>query len=157
MTHFSTQLAPLCGRCSVGKLNQIKCILYKAVKLFYRLVCTWVVVLELTSQTTAQYGQCLCAKVLTELEELKEAKSVTLVIIRKMTISERILPTILVQRTVLYWSYRILPVITCIEVSTFYDTTTRKTENTWLQVSQGLCQIFAHSILTTHPSICWEQ
>ena len=67
------------------------------------------------------------------------------------------MPTVLVQRTVLHRSHRILPVIASRQVGTLHDTTTREAEDARLQVGQRLSQIFAQAILTSLPSIYREE
>ena len=59
---------------------------------------------------------------------------------------EGISPAVLVQRTVLRSTHRVLPLITGIEVGSLYDTSARETEDAWLQVSQILYEVGTETI-----------
>ena len=59
---------------------------------------------------------------------------------------EGISPAVLVQRTVLRSTHRVLPLVTGIEVGSLYDTSARETEDAWLQVSQILYEIGTETI-----------
>ena len=66
---------------------------------------------------------------------------------------EGISPAVLVQRTVLWSTHRILPLIAGIEVGSLYDTSARETEDAWLQVGQILYEVGTETI----PVILWEE
>lgn len=59
---------------------------------------------------------------------------------------EGISPAVLVQRTVLRSTHGVLPLITGIEVGSLYDTSTRETEDAWLQVGKILYEVGTETI-----------
>ncbi len=66
---------------------------------------------------------------------------------------EGISPAVLVQRTVLRSTHRVLPLITGIEVGSLYDTSARETEDAWLQVGKILYEVGTETI----PVVLWEE
>lgn len=66
---------------------------------------------------------------------------------------EGISPAVLVQRTVLRSTHRVLPLITGIEVGSLNDTSARETEDAWLQVGKILYKIGTETI----PVVFWEE
>ena len=69
-----------------------------------------------------------------ELEELEETETVTLVIIWEVTGSEGVVPTVLVQRTVLNRTYRVFPLVAGGKVGAFHDAAARETEDARLEL-----------------------
>ena len=67
---------------------------------------------------------------------------------------ECVVPAVLVQRTVLYGAYRILPLVTAIKVGSFNDTAAREAEYAGLQILQVLHEI---STKQTLPSVIGEE
>ena len=61
--------------------------------------------------------------------------------------SEGIVPTVLVERTVLYRTYSVLPVVAGRKVCTLDDTSAWEAEHTWLKLFERLCEILAHAVL----------
>ena len=68
-----------------------------------------------------------------------------------------VLPTVLVQRPVFYRTHRFLPVITGIQISTFHNATTGKTEDSRMDICQSLCQVLAKSVFMSFPRIDREK
>ena len=113
VSHIGTQFSPFRGHIPIGKFNQIKSILHIAIQIANSHMCLCIRILELARQAATQYRKRLCSYFLRKLEELKESQSVALEIIGIETMRESIFPTILIQRAVLYRTYRLLPVIAC--------------------------------------------
>ena len=67
------------------------------------------------------------------------------------------MPAVLVEGTVLDWSYGVLPVIAVGEGGSLYDTTAREAEHTRMHVVECLCQVLAHAVLTTLPRVGGEE
>ena len=67
------------------------------------------------------------------------------------------MPAVLVQRTVFYWANAVLPLVARLQVSTLDDAAARETEYAWVHVVQSLCQILAHTILTSLPCVDGEE
>ena len=157
MTHVGTQLTPF-GICStIGELNQIECIIDIRLKVIYCYMANGlilVVVLELTSQSATQHRKCLSSDLLREQEELIEAQSVALVVVREQTVRESVVPAVLVQRSVLCWSHGVLPLVTTVQVGSFHDTSTREAEHARVQVLEILDKI---STKQSFPCISREQ
>ena len=66
---------------------------------------------------------------------------------------EGISPAVLVQRTIFWSTHRVLPLITGIEISSLYDTSTRETEDARLQVGKILHEIGTETV----PVVFWEE
>ena len=113
VSHICTKFSPLCCHITIGKFNQIKSILHIAIQIANSHMCLCIRILELARQTTTQHRKRLCSYFLRKLEEFKESQSVALEIIGIETMRESIFPTVLIQRAVLYRTYRLLPVIAC--------------------------------------------
>ena len=160
MSHFCTHLTPRRRGVAIGKLYEVQCILDIVVQLVHGHVNTGVCgvrVLELTRKTARDNGQRLAAEVLAELEELKESQSIALVVVGEVTARKRVVPAVLVQRTVLHGPHTVLPVIARLQVSTLYDTSAGETEHAGLHVEERLCQVLAHTVLTTFPRVSGEK
>ena len=112
-----------------------------------------ILILELARESARDDRQSLRAKILAELEELEETKSVALEIIREVAVGECIVPAVLVERTVLYWANSVLPLVASLKIGTLYNTSARETEHTWMHIEKSLCQVFAHAVLAALPSI----
>ena len=85
MTHVGTHFSPLCVHITISKLDEIESILDVRLKVVERHVTGLLVlylILELTSQSAGNHRKGITTEVLTELEELEEAKSVSLMIVR---------------------------------------------------------------------------
>ena len=61
--------------------------------------------------------------------------------------SERIVPAVYVDRTVLYRTDRILPLVTVVKGSALYDTSARETEHAWIKRLKSLCDILSEAVL----------
>ena len=59
---------------------------------------------------------------------------------------ERIVPAVLVERTVLGIAHRVFPLIACFEVGTFHDTSARETEDAGMQIFERLHQVGTQSV-----------
>ena len=160
MAHLCTYLTPLGIHRTIGKLHKVEGILDITVQVVDCHVDTGlrgVRILELAGQSAGDHRQGLTTEVLAQLEELEEAETITLVVVGIETMTEGVVPAVLVQRTVLYWSYAVLPLIARLEVSTLDDTATGETEHTGMHVVECLSQIAAHAILTTLPGVGGEE
>ena len=78
-------------------------------------------------------------------------------IVRIITVLECVLPSVFIERTILYRTYAVLPVVACRKVCTLYDTSAWEAEETWLKVIQSLREILAEAVLMTHPSVYREE
>ena len=67
------------------------------------------------------------------------------------------MPTVLVERTVLNWTYSVLPLVASCEVCTFNDTSAWEAEYTWLKVVKCLGKILTHTVLVSFPSVYREE
>ena len=105
-------------------------------------------VLELARQSDAQHGQRFGTDVLAELEELVEAQSVRLVVVRIVAEVEGVFPAVLVQRTVLHRTDGVLPLVARVERGALDDAAAREAEHAGVQVFQRLGQVLAHAVLT---------
>ena len=114
-------------------------------------------VLELATQSARDDGQRLAAKVLAQLEELKEAQSVALVIVGEIALGKGVVPAVFVQGTVLNGAHRVLPLIACLEVGTLNNTAAREAEHARMHVVQCLCQVLTHAVLATLPCLDREE
>ena len=70
---------------------------------------------------------------------------------------ECVAPSCLVDRTVLYWSYRVLPLVACLKVCALHDASARETEHSRLKRSDGLRYILAQSVLISAESLDREE
>ena len=154
MSHIGTHLSPLGGCSTVGKLDEVEGILHVRAEFSKG---NHFVAFVLAGQPAAQYRQRLCTEVFTQQEIFVKAKSVTLEIIRESFMLECIVPAIFVQRTVLYRTHGILPLITGGKAVAFDDTTAGKTEYSGIEVIEGLYQVGTQSILTLLPSVHREE
>ena len=160
MTHIGTYFTPLCGHITIGKLHKVEGILDIGIQVFKGNMYArlgWIGILELTAQSTRDNGQWLGTDVLSQLEELKEAQSIRLIVVWIVTEVKGMFPAVLIQRTVFYGTYRVFPLITSCQVSTLHDASTREAENARMQVFQSLCQVATHTILTVLIGIDREQ
>ena len=108
MTHIGTHLTPLRGYITIGKLHKVEGILDIGIQvvngnMYARL--GWVRVLELTAQSARDDRQWFGTNVLSQLEKLKEAQSVRLIVVWIVAEVKSMFPAILVQWTVLYGTY----------------------------------------------------
>ena len=115
MAHVGTHLPPLGIGGAVGKLDEIEAVVDIRLQLIHRHVGTLLVpVLELAGESDAEDGQRLGTDVLSKLEELEEAQSVRLKVVREIAMVEGVLPTVLVEWTVLDGANGVLPLIACL-------------------------------------------
>ena len=61
--------------------------------------------------------------------------------------SERIVPAVHVDRTVLHRAYGILPLVAVVESCSFHDTSARETEHARIKGLESLCDILAETVL----------
>ena len=160
MAHLCTHLTPLRIHRTIGKLHEVEGILDITVEVVESHVHTglrgiWV--LELTGQSARDHRQSLAAKVLAQLEELKETETIALEVVWIETMAEGVVPAVLVQWAVLYRTHAVLPLIARLKVGTLDDTTTGETEHTGMHVVKGLCQVAAHAVLTPLPGVGGEE
>ena len=59
---------------------------------------------------------------------------------------ERVVPAVLVEWTVLYLSYRVLPLITGADIRTFHDTSARESEDTRMKILQVVYEVTTQSV-----------
>ena len=114
-------------------------------------------VLILAGHAYVEDGQRLGADVFGQLEELEEAESIGLVVVRIVAVVEGVLPAVAVQRAVLDGADGVLPLIAGVEVGTFYDAAAREAEDAWVEVFQSLCQVAAHAVLPILIGVDGEQ
>ena len=160
MAHVCAHLTPLAVDGAIGELYEVEGILDVTVEIidghvYAGLRGVWV--LELAGQSATDDGQGLTAEVLAELEELEEAETIRLEIVGIETVAEGVVPAVLVQRTVLYGTHGVLPLVAGLEVGALYDTTAGETEYARVHVEECLRQILAHAVLTTFPRVGGEK
>ena len=157
MSHIGTYFPPSRVHVSVGKFDQIKCILNIAVQIANCYVSFFFIVLILTGKPAVQDRKRCRSHFFRKKEILIESQSVALIIIRIETMGKSILPAIFVQWTVFYRAHGFLPVITGFEIRTFNDATTGKTENSRMNIRQSLRKVFAKTVLMPLPCIDREK
>ena len=149
--HVGTHLTPLRGDVAIGKLHKVEGILdvgAEVVECHMYARLRRIRVLELTRQSARDDRQGLSTDVLRELEELKKAQSVRLVVVGEVAEVEGVLPAVVVQRTVLYRTHAVLPLVALVERATLHDASAREAEDAWVQVFQGLGEVATHAVLT---------
>ena len=154
MTHIGTQFSPFGIDSAIGKLNQVECVVDVGLQVVNGNMELLAVILELTGQSYANHRQRSSTDFLRKQEELIEAQSVALEIVRIHAMRECVVPAVLVQRTILHGAYGIFPLIAGCQVSTLHNTTAREAEYTGFQVSQILHEV---STQQTLPCIVWEK
>ena len=115
------------------------------------------VILELAGHAAAYHGQGLGANLLGKTEELIESQAVALVIVRELTLCKGVVPAVHVDRTVLYRTYAVLPLVTLLKGCTLYNAASRKTQHTRLKLSQSLGNIGSQAVLIIVISIYREE
>ena len=146
MSHLCAQFSPLCVGRAVSKLDEVECIVDVRLQFFERHMCADVVVLELTCQTDAYHWQWLGTYLLRQDEELVEAKSVTLVVVRIEAVWEGVVPAVLVEWSVLHRSYRVFPLVARVEVGTFDDASSREAEHAGVKVGKVLHEVGSQAV-----------
>jgi hypothetical protein len=91
------------------------------------------------------------------LEELEESETIRLEIVRIETVREGILPAILVERTVLYRTDGILPLITGLKVYTLNDTSSRESKQSGILISKSLSKVATHTVLAIFEGVNREE
>ena len=161
VSHFGTQGSPLVlGRVAVGKLDEVDAVIDVGLEVFdghVNLLLVADVVLELTAHAHVQHGKRFCTNLLRQTEILVEAQSVTLEIVGVVTAGEGVVPAVLVQRTVLYRAYRVLPLVARGQVGTLHDASSGEAEHAGLHVEECLCQVLAHTVLISIVRIDGEE
>src|SRR5690606_35305867 len=106
VSHLCPHLTPRRGNGTIGKFNQVKCILYVRIKLIHRhhFGC-----IKLTSQTRTDDRQGLCAEVFRQQKIFVEAKTKRLKVIWCRPVSELGIPTVNDHGSVSKITYRLLP------------------------------------------------
>ena len=155
--HFCADLAPRGIHGAIGKFNQVQGILDEGLELVQRAVGFGVLVLELAGEAAAQDGERLRANFFAELEELKEAQAVALVIVGVEAVGEGVFPAVLVEGTVFHRAHGVFPVVAGLQVRAFHNAAAGEAENARAEVVQGLGQVFAKTVLMAHPGIYREQ
>ena len=69
---------------------------------------------------------------------------------------ECILPTVTVEGTILNRADGVLPLVALVECGPLDDTSSREAEDTGMKVGKCLCEVFAHTILTSLPCVGGE-
>ena len=157
MPHRRAEASPLRSSVAVGELDEVERVLHVASKVGHLDVRVLAIVLELARQAAANHGQRLRAHVLGQLEQLEEAHAVRLVIVGEEAVLERIVPAVLVKRTVLHGAYGVFPVVTRGQIGTLDDAAAREAEHAGLGVGQGLRQVLAQSVPAPLPRIDGEE
>ena len=104
-----------------------------------------------------EHWQRLCTYILRELEELEESQSVALIVVGIVAIVKRVLPAVLVERTVLHRTDGVLPLVAGLKVSTLHDTSSGEAEQTGLHVGKSLGHIAAQSVLAVLECVHGEE
>ena len=133
MPHFCTQCAPFAVHRTIGKLNEIQCILHIFLK-FHTARIHHFCGTELTSRADIQHRKRFCSQQFTQQKILIKSKSERLTIMRVWSFRHRIIfapviikgPQIRDITSVFHIPYRIFPIITVVQTDTFHDTAARK-------------------------------
>ena len=139
--HISSHLTPLRRDVTIGKLHKVKRILNIGIQIVECHMNTrlgWIAILELAAQSARDNGQRFCTDILCQLEKFEESQSIRLIVIGEVAVVKSVLPAVLVQRTVLDGTNRILPLVACGQVCSLHDTSTGKAEDTGMQILQRL-------------------
>ena len=67
------------------------------------------------------------------------------------------LPTVLVQWTIFHWSDSVFPLVASLEVASLHDTSAGEAQQSWVNVSQSLCDVATHAILTVFECVNREE
>ena len=67
------------------------------------------------------------------------------------------LPSVLIERSVLDRSHAVLPVVTGSQISSFHDASSRKAEQARIQIIKSLGEILSQSVLMAHPGVDRKQ
>src|SRR3990170_6956566 len=123
MSHVCADFSP--GRIdrAICKFYQIKCVLDVGIKLIHRHDFSSI---KLASHSTTDDWERFRAKIFCELKIFKKAKSETLKIIRRWTMSEFCIPAINDHFAIVDFTNGFLPLIPCRKVTTFHDASTWK-------------------------------
>ena len=70
---------------------------------------------------------------------------------------ECVLPSVFIERTILYRTYAVLPVVACRKVCTLDDTSAWEAEEAWLEIIESLRKILAETVLMAHPCVYREE
>ena len=157
VTHLSTDLTIYCSSITISKLDKVDCILNIGIELINSHMSMFAIVLILTRETYIHYRERLSTNLLREQEVLIETETIGLEVVGEETITEGIVPTVLVQGTVLNGTKCILPVVTSSKVSTLYDTATGEAEATGLHISQCLHEVLTETTLAALPCVNGEE
>ena len=153
MSHIGTYFSPSCIYITIGKFYKVERILNITIQVANSDMSLRVTILILTGQSAIQNRKRCRPHFLGQQEVFIKSQSVALVIIREETVGKRILPAILIQRTILYRTYRLLPVITGCQIRPFHNTTAGETEDSRMNICQRLGQIFTKSVFMPFPGI----
>ena len=157
MSHLGAHLSPGTVHGTVGKLNQVQCVLDEGFQLVHRAVGAFIFVLELAGQAAAEDGKGFGPYLFTELEEFEETQPSALVVVRIETVGETVFPAVLVEGAVLHGPHRVLPLVARGQVGPFHYAAPGEAEDAGFKVCQGLGQVFAEAVLVPHPGICGKQ
>ena len=116
-----------------------------------------VTVLELARHSHIEHWKRLCTNIFRQLEKLEEAQAIALEIVGIEAMGEGIFPTVFIERTVLYRSDSVFPLIAGGKIHTLYNATTGEAQHTGMLVGKSLCQISAHTVFSVLESIDGKQ
>ncbi len=150
VSHVGTEFCPrILGRVTIGKLNEVEHVVDVGLQLVngHMSIAAVGAVLKLTGETYTHDGQWLCTNLFGELEVFEEAKTIGLEVVGEIAMCEGVVPTVLVQWTILHGTYRVFPLITCGKVGALHNTSAWETEHAWVQLLEALSQVFTHTVL----------
>ena len=67
------------------------------------------------------------------------------------------LPSVLIERTVLYRADTVLPAVSRRKIGSFHDAASRETEKSWPEVIKSLGKILSETVFVSHPCIHREK
>ena len=134
MSHFGTQCAPFTVHRTIGKLNEIQCILHIFLK-FCTVRIHHFCRTELTRGANIQHRKRFCPQQLTQQKIFIKSKSERLSIMRIRPFRHRIIfapfiiksPQIRNITAVFHIPYCIFPIITVVQTDAFHNTSSRET------------------------------
>ena len=149
MSHIGTYFSPSCIYITIGKFYKVERILNITIQVANSDMSLRGTILILTGQSAIQNRKRCRPHFLGQQEVFIKSQSVALVIIREETVGKRILPAILIQRTILYRTYRLLPVITGCQIRPFHNTTLRETGQTVVPMVAGVVSVVVNLCFNT--------
>ena len=154
MTHSGGLGAPCARHRAIGEFNEINRVLDIGVEFFGRALLAGI---ELARESTTHDGHRFSTDVFTELEELEEAETERLEIIRRRTVKKFVVPTVDQQLALGDRADGFLPLITLVQFAAFHDASAGEPHEAGLHIRQPLHHVGAQTAGTILPRLLREQ